>query len=399
MNKKTILAIDVGTGMIKVFIGRMQPDGSVDILGSGAAPTVGYDRGGVITDSNALTHSIRQAVDCVRMAADSQETGCVYLGISGSSLVMQNSVGSIAPVTVGTVTVEDVERACKAATFAIADTDYEILHVFSTKESVVKPGAALEVEAHIISAPKVIVQGLTQALAETGLKLNGIVANGVVAAEAMKKELPEQLNNFIFMDIGAGTADVVIYVGGKLCSSASLPLGGDYITNDLMQGLSVNRVHAEEIKRYYSRLSPDLHNQGVVLDCNDYGTTDKHISFDFLYDIIESRVDEIVGLLYDSVKPLLDKHLTVNGQTLECIYLTGGSGTMPSIGSCIAKVFQIHTETIKPAQLADEYAYATNTVCYGIISHGAKISTSEPVAEGCSAWNAFIRKAKKLLKI
>lgn len=396
MNKKTILAIDVGTGMIKVFVGRMLSDGSMEILGSGAAPTVGFDRG-VITDSNALTHSIRQAVDCVLMAADSQETGCVYLGISGSSLVMQNSIGKIAPITSGIVTSDDVERACKAAAFAVADNDYEILHVFSTRESAIKPGAALEVEAHIISAPKVIVQGLTQALAETGINLNGIVANGIVAAEAMRKELPDERNNFIFMDIGAGTADVVIYVGGKLSSSISLPLGGDYITHDLMQGLSVNRVHAEEIKRYYSRLSPDLHNQGVVLDCNDYGTTDKHISFDFLYDIIESRVDEIVALLYDSVKPLLDKHL--NGQTLECIYLTGGSGTMPSMGSCIAKVFQIYTETIKPAQLADEYAQATNTVCYGIISHGAKLATSEPVAEGCSAWSVFIRKAKKLLKI
>ena len=398
MNKKTIVAIDVGTGMVKVFAGRLQSDGSVEILGSGTAPIAGYDRG-VITDINALTHSIRQAVDCVIMATDNPATGCIYLGISGSSLVMQNSIGSIAPTISGTVTPEDVERACKAAMFAVADNEYENLHVFSAKESIAKPGAALEVEAHLIAAPKVIVQGLTQALAEIGINLKGIVAGSIVAAETLKKELPDQPNNFVFMDIGAGIADVVIYVGGRLCCSASLPLGGDYITNDLMQGLSVNRAHAEEIKRYYSRLSPDLHNQGVVLDCNDYGTTDKHISFDFLYDIIESRVDEIAALVYDSVKPLLDKHLTVNGQTLERIYLTGGSGTMPSMVSCIAKVFQIHTETLRPMQLADEYAQPTNTVCYGIINHGAKISASEPVLEGYTTWNVFIDKAKKLLKI
>lgn len=397
MNKKTILAIDVGTGMIKVFAGSLQADGSVAILGSGAAPTAGYERG-VITDINALTHSIRQAVDCVIMAVDSQATGSVYLGISGASLVMQNSIGSIAPTTPAAATSQDVERACKAAIFAVADSDYENLHVFSAKESIAKPGAALEVVAHLISAPKVILQGLTQALANNGLNLNGIVASGIVAAETMKTEILNRPNNFVFMDIGAGTADFVIYVGGKLCFSASLPLGGDYITSDLMQGVSVNRAHAEEIKRYYSRLSPDLRNQGVVLDCNDYGTTDKHISFDFLYDIIESRVDEIGALLYDSVKPLLDKHLSVSGQNLECIYLTGGLGTMPSMVSCIAKVFQIHTETVKPVQLADEYAHPANTVCYGIIRYGAKISASEPVTGGGNAWNVFIDKAKKLLK-
>ncbi len=397
MNKKNILAIDVGTGMVKVFAGSLAADGSIEILGSGAAPTAGYARG-VITDSKALTHSIRQAVDCVAMAADSKDVGCVYLGISGSTLVAQNSVGSIAPATPGTVTRLDVERACKAAIFSVAHNEYEVLHVFPGRESAAGPGAAFEVEAHIVSAPKAILQDLTQALAANGINLNGIVASGVMAAETMKNELANRPDNFIFMDIGAGTAEIVIYAGGKLCFSDSLPLGGNYITNDLMQGIGVSQAHAEEIKRYYSRLSPDLRNQGVVLDCNDYGTTDKHIHFDFLYDIIESRVDEIVTLVYDHLAPLMAKHLPAPEQTYECIYLTGGAGSMPSVAACVAKVFQIHTETVKPTRLAAEYAYPANSVCYGIISHGAQISKSEP-ATGQSTWNLFIHKAKKLLKI
>ncbi len=398
MNKKTILAIDVGTGMVKVFAGRLQVNGSVEILGSGAAPTVGYDKG-VITDINALAHSIRQAVDCVIMAVDSQPTDCVYLGISGSALAMQNSIGSIAPANSETVTQKDIERACTAAMFAVVNNDCEKLHVFPVKQTIIKPDAALEVEAHVISARKEVLHDLTQTLATNNLKLNGIVASSVVAAEAMKRELPSQKNNFIFIDIGAGTADLVIYAGGKLCFSASLPLGGDYITNDLMQGLSVNRSHAEEIKRYYSRLSPELRNQGVILDCNDYGTTDKHISFDFLYDIIECRVEEIVALLYEAIKPLLAKHLTETGQTLEAVYLTGGVGAMPSMVSCIAKVFQIHTEIIMPIHCAVEYANPANTVCYGILTYGANDVASEPEAGGSSSWNGFINKAKKLLKI
>lgn len=397
MNKKNILAIDVGTGMVKVFAGKLQADGSVAIVGSGTAPTAGYARG-VITDINALAYSIRQAVDCVIMAADTQAAGGVYLGLSGSTLVTQNSIGSVAPSTPGTVTRLDVERACKAAMFSVAQDDADILHVFPAKESAVLPGAALEVEAHIISAPKAIIQELREALAGKGIQLNGIVAGSVIAAETMKNELPARPGNFIFIDMGAGTSELVIYVGGNLCYSASLPLGGDYITSDLMQGIGVSQAHAEEIKRYYSRLSPDLRNQGIVLDCNDYGTTDKHVHFDFLYDIIESRVDEIVTLMYDYLKPLMDKYLPGSEQTFERIYLTGGSGATPSMAACVAKVFQLDTEVVKPDRLAAEYVHPSNTVCYGIISHGTRIVANEPEA-GQSAWGVFIDKAKKLLKI
>ncbi|SDE86807.1 cell division protein FtsA [Sporomusa acidovorans] len=397
MNKKTILAVDVGTGMVKVFAGKLQADGTVDILGSGTAPTAGYEKG-VITDVNALTHSIRQAVDCVIMAVDEQMTDCVYLGISGSTLVTQNSIGSVAVTTPETITPQDIERACKAATFEIEQDKYEILHVFAARNSLAKTGEAVEVEAHIVAVPKDILGEISHALKESGLTLNCIIAGDIMAAETIKKELPGKPENFIFMDIGAGTTDFVMYVGGNPCFSASLPLGGDYITNDLMQGLTVNRAHAEEIKRYYSRLSSDLRNQGVVLDCNDYGTTDKHVSYDFLYDIIESRVDEIVGLVYDYIKPRLSQYVTENGQTLERIYLTGGSGAMPSMASRIANVFQINTEMVKPVHLPVEYAQPANTVCYGIIDYGARVLASEPVV-GKSAWDVLIRKAKKLLKI
>lgn len=398
MNKKTILAIDVGTGMVKVFAGRLsQAEGGLEILGSGAAPTAGYDRG-VITDINALAHSIRQAVDCVVMAAENRAADYVCLGIGGSTLITQNSTGSVALESVGITTPHDVSRACKAANFAVAHDDYEPLHILAVKESTPRQGEALEVEAHIVSAPKLMLQELTQALANKGITVNGIVSSSIVTAQVVNKELSKQVNNFIFMDIGAGTTDFVIYVNGNLSFSASIPLGGDYITNDLMQGLSVSRSHAEEIKRYYSRLSLSLRNQGIVLDCNDYGTTDKHISYDFLYDIIESRVDEIVTLVYDYVKPLVDKQLDGNGQPMECIYLTGGLSIMPSVAASITKAFQIPVETVSPVNVPVEYAHAANTVCYGLINHGARISVSELV-KGQSAWNVIIHKAKRLLKM
>ena len=397
MDKKTILAIDVGTGMVKVLAGRLGADGSVALLGSGAAPTAGFLRG-VVTEVDALAHSIKQAVECVVMASENHIAGSVYLGIGGTMLVAQDCLGTIALASSGTVTSADVERACKAAAFTVADGACEILHVLPIQESVAELGAALEVKAHIVSVSQIMLQSLTDALRANGIDVNGFVANGVMAAQGIKNELPCQSANYVFLDIGAGVANICVYVGGRLCSSASLPLGGDYITSDLMQGLGVSWAHAEEIKRYYSRLSPDLRYQGVVLDCNDYGTTDQHISFDFLSDIIESRVEEIVTLVYAYIKPLLEQHAADQGQGFDAIYLTGGCGSMPSVVTCAAKVFQMHAETVKPERLTAEYVHPANTVCYGIIKHGAKLMASEPMSEQ-SAWKLFVCKTRNLLQM
>ena len=368
---------------------------AVEVLGSGAAPSAGYSRG-KITDIPALTQSIRQAIDCVTMAVDKKTVGTICLGISGSSLISLNSVGSVSPKIPSEFSRTDIDRACQAAVFAISQSDYEVLHVYPVKELLSGEGTALEVEAHIVTAHRPTLEDLKSALGELNIFVDSVVAGGVVAAEVMKGELPNKTADFLFIDIGAGTADIVLYKDKKICLSVSLPLGGEYITNDLIQGLSVSRSHAEEVKRYYARLSPDLRNQGVILDCNDYGTTDKHIPFDFLYDIIESRVDEIVGLVYDYLKPLIEQNCE---KELEGIYLTGGCGAMPSMSGALAKVFKLPVEVVKPSLLANEYAHPDNTVCYGIMSYciGRKMPCG--LSDDHSTWNSIVRKAKKFLKI
>ena len=191
------------------------------------------------------------------------------------------------------------------------------------------------------------------------------------------------------MDIGAGTTELVAYQDGQIYLSASLPLGGDYITNDIMQGLSISYSHAEEIKKYFTKLDKNLRGQNVILDCNDYGTTDKQISYDFLYEIIESRIEEMVYLAHEYLKSIL----LVNN--VDKIFLAGGCVVMPSFGDSVEKLFGLPVEIITQKQLRPEYGGAANVACYGVLTYAVNNRPKGQAIMNNNAWHSLLIKFKK----
>ncbi len=50
------------------------------------------------------------------------------------------------------------------------------------------------------------------------------------------------------MDIGGGTTDIAIFQDGIIRHTAVIPFGGDVLTEDVKEGCSIIRKHAEELK-------------------------------------------------------------------------------------------------------------------------------------------------------
>jgi cell division protein FtsA len=395
MDNRYILGIDAGTNAVKAFVGSLAPNGSVLIIGSGTAPTIGFVKG-IITDPQALATAIKQAIDCANMATGIAVNDA-YIGIGGVALHSVNSVGSIAPLYPDSITLVDMKRVYKAAALVGLTDEYEVLHVlpqkfFVDKQQQVgiplqKKGSHLEVEAHIVAVSKDIINSLVNAIEKLGIGVLGVVANSVVVAEPIK---PIGVDNCLLMDIGAGTAELILYRQGQIYVSASLPLGGNYITSDIMQGLTIEWNHAEDIKRYYAKLDKLLHGQEIILDCNDYGTSDKLISYDFLYDIVESRISEIVYLLHEYLEDYLAE------VEIEKVFLTGGCGAMPSFVQGIETKFQRPVEVLTPKELPSEYMTPENAVCYGVLQYAAKNLPTPIVTTESGAWRGLISKFKKV---
>jgi cell division protein FtsA len=394
MDGKYILGIDIGTSFIKVFVGKLEIDGSVLIVGSGTIPTEGFTKG-VITDSKQLAKLIKQAVDCAIMATNISVKDA-YIGISGGEITAVNGIGSIAPLRPNNITLDDMSRVYRAAALVAVPDDHEVLHVLPQKIFVDKQrrdslplhekGSHLEVEAHIVSIPKLVLNSLVNDIEKLGINVIGVVANSIVAAENLAPVLAE---NFLFMDIGAGTTELVLYQERHIVLSASLSLGGNYITSDIMQGISICWDHGEEIKKYYAKLDKQLRGQEVVLDCNAYKTADKHIPYDFLYEIIESRICEIVYLIHDYLKVVLMEN------KIEKVFLTGGCGAMPSFVQNIEATFGAPVEVVIPKDISLEYISPRNTACCGILKYAGKNLPKTQVIPDSNIWCLLRSKCKK----
>lgn len=394
MDNKNILGIDIGTSAIKVFIGTRAVDGSILIAGSGTMPTTGFVKG-MITDVTALAMAIHQAVECAVMATDISISDA-YIGIGGVEISSVTGIGSIAPLNMDGITQDDIDRLYQATMIAGVPDDHEILHMLPKTFFVDKQrqgdvplqqkGAHLEVEAHLVTMPKIVMNTLIYAVEKLGINVMGVVANSIVAMQTLP-QISTQLT--LFMDIGAGTTELILYRGREIYFSVSLPLGGDYITSDIMKGFSINFNHAEEIKKYYGKLDKNLCGQNIILDFNDYGTTDKQFAYDFLYDIIESRIEEIVYLLKDSLK------FTVLQEDIEVVFLTGGCGAMPSFGDSVEKMFGVPVQIITSSELPLEYVSPANVACYGVLTYAVN-NMSDGQITTSNAWQSLLSKFKKL---
>lgn len=395
MDNRNILGIDIGTSMIKVFVGTLAVDGSIVIAGSGTMPTTGFTKG-TITDVQALAMSIHQAATCAVLATNILVKDA-YIGIGGIGINSVNAMGSIGLSTMDVIDREDINRLYQATIVAGVSDDHEVLHILPKKFFIDKKqqinipleqkAAQLEVEAHIVTMPKTIINELIEAIEKLGINIIGVVANPIVAMQMLPAISTQKT---LFVDIGAGTADLILYCGKEIHFSASLPLGGDYITSDIMKGFSINYTHAEEIKKYYGKLDKKLHGQNIVLDFNDYGTTDKQFAYDFLYDIIESRIEEIIYLLKDALKSVIVE------DDIEMIFLTGGCGAMPSFVDNVERLFELPVKVVTLDELPLEYASPANSACYGVLTYAANNIPDKRVISSNNAWQSLLSKFKNL---
>jgi len=384
METPYVLGVDLGTGMVKVFLAKAMEQKPVKVIGSSALPTVGFEKG-IVTDAPKLAMTVRRAVDNALTAAGVPMQD-VFLGIGGLDIRSFNSLGSIALEPGNSIAQQEIDKVKYASVNTLLSEDREALHVLplgywidGNKQSAVPlqgKGNSLEAETHVITVAKQMITELVAALQAAGVSTAGVIANAVAGAQILRSQsLPDDC---LLMDIGAGTTDMVLYSQGKVQMTVSLPIGGEYITMDLMQGLQVSRSHAEEIKRYYAKLDQSLVGQNVKLDCNGHGTTDKNFTYDFLHKIVESRVEEIVSLLYEYVQPLLIKY------GVERIFLTGGCSMMPSVGNSVERIFGMKSELIQAQGLPEEYVHPSSTACFGILHYAMQRQApkaAKPVAK------------------
>ncbi|NPV29704.1 MAG: cell division protein FtsA [Firmicutes bacterium] len=401
----TIVGLDAGSTKIAVIVGEVGLDGQLQILGLGTVPSAGIRKGAII-DIESTVRSIEEAIEKAEQMSGRPIDGG-YVGITGAAISSLNNRGVVAVSSPHQeITQEDVERVLQAARVIALPHDRRIIHVIPRQfivdgnESIRDPvgmlGARLEVETHIVTSTHAVVQNLLKCCERAGFHVQEFVLNAYASGEAVLFPAEKELGVAV-VDIGGGTTDIAIFEQGSLWFTSVLPVGGDYITSDLAVGLRTPLTQAEIVKKEFGCTLPALTSDSEYVEIPSVGGKEiRRVSKKTIADIIQPRVQEILGLVKDQLERSGYRGLLPGG-----VVLTGGTALTEGIVELATEELQRPVRIGYPEAvggLADVVSSPVYATGIGLLLYGAKRQNSyREESEGLS-WRSLVNKVKKLFK-
>lgn len=336
----TIVGLDIGTSFIKVVIGEFESETeNIKIIGFSKVRSEGL-RNGNIVNIDAVTSSIKQAVEEAEQSAGREVTS-LYASIGGLQVFSKNSYGIIGidpkgrntPMEIGE---EARQRAISSAKvyaipygndlIHIIPQDYTIDGLGGIRDPIGMMGVRLQLNAHLVMLSKTAHANIQQCVLRAGYQLNGVILNTLSQAYAVVHDDELELGS-ILIDLGGGTTDVMVLNKGSPIYTSSFGYGGISVTQDIAECKGIPFEAAEEIKLKQGTawLFGNEENEEVIIP-GVGGRGPECTNREEIFNIIVARLEEIMRhVKHDVVANSGLKEL--NGS----IILTGGGALMPGI--------------------------------------------------------------------
>ena len=381
MAKEQIIAsLDVGSSKIRVVIALLQEGKKIpNIIGVGMAPSTGMRKGNIIDVDETISNISAALEDAERMSG--APIHHAFVGISGSHVESFDSKGVIAISHAGSEIIEDdINRVLEAAQAVNMPSNRRILRIIpksfsiddqqGIKNPVGMIGVRLEVDAHIITGQATIVKNLEKAVHQAGVDIDDLIPSSLACAEAVLSRRQKELGVLV-IDIGSGSTSVSVFEEGATLHTASLPVGGESVTNDVAIGMRTSVDTAEKIKIEYGTVSPDDVNEREMIDLSLISKIDNQkISKKHLAEIIQARYHEIFVMVKDELRSIGRDGMLPAGAIL-----TGAAVKMPGCLDLAREVLGLPVQIGFPTEIEgvvdkmDDPAYAT---AIGLIVWGSK---------------------------
>jgi cell division protein FtsA len=396
-----IAGLDIGTTKVCVVIGRVSDNQNTEIIGVAQSRSLGL-RKGVVINIDATVEAIGRALEDAELMAG-VEIEKVWAGVAGSHITSFNSKGMVA-IKHHEVQKDDIRRVIEAAQAVALPEGRQILHVLpqnfavDNQDGIRDPlgmsGVRLEAGVHIVSGNTMSLQNISKCASRAGLHISGLVSEALASAEATLSQDEKDLGVAV-IDMGGGTCDMVIYVGGSVVHTAVLPIGGSHLTHDISVGLRTPANEAEEIKRKFGCAMASLIQSGETMEVPSVGGRNpRTLSRLTLAEVIEPRIEETMHLLNNEIFKSGYKDLLGSG-----VVLTGGGSLLEGIAELSEFIFEmpvrrgIPLNTSGLREVVQSPALAT---AVGLLKFGAANQAKANVAE-VSMLNKFFGKVTTFL--
>jgi cell division protein FtsA len=342
-NKDLIVGLDIGTSKIVALVAEALPEGGINIIGMGNAPSRGLKKG-VVVDIEATVAAIQRALEEAELMANCKITQ-VYTGITGSHIKAQNSSGML-PIRDREVSQADKERVIEIARALNIPADQQVLHVLpqefiidgqdGVREPLGMSGVRLEVKVHIITGAVSAAQNIVKCVRRCGLEVQDLVLQPLASSKAVLNDDEKDLG-VCLVDIGGGTTDIAIYTRGAIQHVAVIPIAGDQVTNDIAMTLRTPTREAEDLKIQHGVALRQLADPKEMIEVPGIGERGpKMLSKQLLSEVIEPRAEELFSLVQAELRRSGFEEQISSG-----IVLTGGTSQMRGMVELAEEVFHM----------------------------------------------------------
>lgn len=407
-----IAALDLGQTHTRAAIAEAPAGGSDDgtrlrLLGLGEAPSDGWTKGS-LANMEAATASIREAVSRAEEMADGLVIESAVVGTGGTHL---RSIGSHSGAILShsqprEVTRRDVMELMEEVRNVPLGPDREIIHVLSgefildERGGIRDPegllGMHLAVRGHILTGSGAVGRNLVAAANRASVMVETIAAESFAVGEALTSP-EERAVGVLVAVIGGASTELIVYRHGGVALTASVPVGGDHFTNDLMIGLHTARSDAETIKQTFGAVTAGWRHTGATFEVPELGkSTSRLIEQSLLREILEARGIELFSLILEELRKSqtrerLEDHLEAG------VILAGGGAKLAGMCDLAERVLVMPARIGLPPRLlglAESFDSADYSVVFSLLHYAlrARRYRSPQGSRPASPWKHLFEK-------
>lgn len=378
-DKSLIVGLDIGTSKVTALVGEHSPGLPVEVIGVGSHESRGLRRG-VVVDIDSTVQSIQRAIEEAELMAGC-EIRSVYASISGNHVQCRNSQG-MEPLRDGEVNYSDMDRALEAAKAVAIPSDQRILHAIareyvldSSQEGIRNPlgmsGIRLEVHAHLVTCAQSAAQNIMKCVQRCGLSVDDLILSALASSEAVLTDDERELG-VVLVDIGAGTTDLAVFVQGSIAHTASLPIAGDHVTNDIAHMLRTPTPEAEQIKVRYACALAQMATAEESIQVPSVGDRPpRRLPRHALAQAVQGRYEEIFEMVQAELRRSGFEELVRAGMVL-----TGGGSKMEGVVELAEEMLQMPVRVGIPQHvsgLAEVVGNPVHATGVGLLLMGSRI--------------------------
>ena len=362
--KKIVVGLDIGTTKIACLVGTKNEHGKIEIISMGKGESLGVSRG-IVSNIEKTVQSIKSAVEEAQNRVDADLIiRVVNVGIAGQHIKSLQHRGIYTRNNPETeISQKDINALIDDMYKLVMPPGEEIIHVLpqeyivDNEQGIIDPigmmGVRLEANFHIITGQINAAKNIKVCVDKAGLQVKDIILEPIASADAVLND-EEKEAGVVLVDIGGGTTDVAIFHEGVIRHTAVIPFGGNVITDDIKEGCTILRRHAEALKvKFGSALASESLETEVVCIPGLRGRDPKEITLRNLASIVQARMEEIIEHVhYEIVNSGYEKKMIAG------IVVTGGGAQLKHI----TQLFEYMTGMTTRIGLPTEHLASTNTI-------------------------------------